>query len=294
MKTALIVHGGSGSVPPDADVRKAACERAADAAWALLEAGASALDAVEEALRLLEDDPALNAGTGSDLQADGGIRMDATLMAADGRAGAVAQVPGLRNPIRLARYVLEQDAHVMISGREALELGLRVGLEPAVVATPAKVAHWEKNLDAAGQRLDYAAMATAWKRDSTARLGTVGCVALDADGRLAAGTSSGGTALCYPGRVGDSAVIGAGTYCSRLAGVSMTGLGERMLVMLSAKRFCDRVRDGLPIDRAARAVLEEVSRLTPGVAGLIAIDVNGGVVSMHDTPFMVTSQRNDS
>jgi isoaspartyl peptidase/L-asparaginase-like protein (Ntn-hydrolase superfamily) len=160
-----------------------------------------------------------------------------------------------------------------------------------VVMTPARLAYWQEHLDTAGQRLDYPAMAASWKRDNAARLGTVGCVALDAEGRLAAATSSGGTALCYPGRVGDSAVIGAGTYCNRVVGVSMTGLGERMLVMLSAKRFCDRVQEGLAIDRAARAVLEEIARLTPGIAGLIAIDVNGGIVAMRDTPFMVTAQR---
>ena len=292
MKPALMVHGGSGSVPRDAGVRQAACDRSADAAWDLLARGGSALDAVERAICILEDEPALNAGTGSDLQADGIIRMDVSLMAGDGRAGAVAQVPGLKNPIRLARYVLEQDGHVMVSGEEALRLGLRAGLDPAVLATAAKVAYWQEHLDAGAQRLDYQAMADAWKRDNAVRLGTVGCVALDGEGRLAAATSTGGTALCYPGRVGDSAVIGAGTYCTRLAGVSMTGLGERMLVLLSAKRFCDLVADGLPIDQAARRVLAEIGRMTRGVAGLIAVDVNGGLVAMHDTPFMVTAQRN--
>lgn len=291
MRPALIVHGGSGSIPQDADLRQAACERAAHDGWVALRDGASAVDAVEAAVRRLEDEPVLNAGTGSELQADGVIRMDAALMSGDGHAGAVAQVPGLKNPIRLARYVLDQGGHVMVSGREALDLGLRLGLDPAVVATPAKVAYWQSHMDAATQRLDFGEMAAGWVRDRASRLGTVGCVALDAEGRLAAGTSSGGTALCYPGRVGDSAVVGAGTYCTRLAGVCMTGLGERMLVMLSAKRFCDMVQDRLPIDRAARAVLEDIARLTPGVAGLIALDVNGGIVSLHDTPFMVTASR---
>jgi beta-aspartyl-peptidase (threonine type) len=291
MSLAVIVHGGSGAVPPDAGVRQAACDRAADTACGLLERGGRAIEAVECAVSLLEDEPALNAGTGSDLQADGLIRMDVSVMTADGRAGAVAQVPGLRNPIRLARYILEQDAHVMLSGEEALQLGLRVGLEPAVVATPAKVAYWQQHLDEAGRRLDYATMAAAWQRDHAARLGTVGCVALDCDGRLAAGTSTGGTALCYPGRVGDTAVIGAGTYCTPLAGVSMTGLGERMLVLLSAKRFCDLVGDGLAIDRAARLVLAEIAGLTTGVGGLIALDGRGASIAMHDTPFLVTAER---
>ncbi len=291
MPCSLIVHGGSGAVPSNADIRQAACDRAANTAWSRLERGASAVEVVELAIGLLEDEPVFNAGTGSDLQADGQIRMDASLMAADGRAGAVAQVPGLRNPIRLARYVLEQDAHVMLSGEAAFQLGLRIGLEQAVVATPAKVAYWRRHLDDAGRRLDYAAMATAWKRDNAVRLGTVGCVALDAAGGLAAGTSTGGTALCYPGRVGDTAVIGAGTYCTPKAGVSMTGLGERMLRLLSAKRLCDLVANGLTLDRAAETVVSEIAHLTPGVGGLIALDVAGRAVVVHDTPYLVSSQR---
>jgi beta-aspartyl-peptidase (threonine type) len=287
----IIVHGGSGSVPPDAAVRQAACDRAADAAFAILQRGGTALDAVEHAICVLEDDPSLNAGTGSDLQADGVVRMDASLMGSDGRAGAVAQVPGLRNPIRLARYILEQDAHIMVCGPEALKLGQQIGLESGPLATEAKIAWWREHLDGPGRRLDYAAMAEAWKRSNAERLGTVGAVAVDSEGRLMAGTSTGGTALCYPGRIGDTPVIGAGTFCTRLAGVSMTGLGERMMVLLSAKRFCDVVHSGLSIDRAARVTIEEIGTLTHGVAGLIAVDLNGGIVSMHDTPFMVTAQR---
>lgn len=290
MRPALIVHGGCGTLPGDAAERQAACDRAADAGWTLLERGGAALDAVEAAIRRLEDEPVLNAGTGSDLQADGVARLDASIMAADGRAGAVAQVPGVKNPIRLARYLLEHDAHVMLSGAEAAQLALRAGFDPAGPATEASVAAWRQRFGAAGTRLDYAEMAEGWRRRHP-RLGTVGCVALDGEGRLAAGTSTGGMAHAYPGRVGDSAVIGAGTYCTRMAGVSMTGLGERILVLLSAKRFCDLVADGRPVDRAARGVLDEIAALAPGAAGLVALDVNGGMVSAHHTPFMVTAQR---
>lgn len=290
-KTALIVHGGCGTPPPEEESRRLdACERAADAGWDVLAHGGSALDAVDIAVRALEEEPLLNAGTGSYLQADGVARMDASVMSSDGRAGAVAQVPGVRNPIRLARYLLEQDAHVMLSGPEALQLALKIGHEAAVVATPSKIKYWADHLDEACRRLDYAAMATAWKAENP-RLGTVGCVALDARGRLAAGTSTGGTGQCYPGRIGDTPVIGAGTYCSRRVGVSMTGVGERMLVLLSAKRLCDLVAGGTPLDRAARAVMGEIGELAEASAGLIAVDVNGAVVSMHDTPFMAFAQR---
>jgi beta-aspartyl-peptidase (threonine type) len=287
MRPALIVHGGCGTPPAgEEQPRNDACERAADAGWRVLEAGGSALDAVEAAVRALEDEPLLNAGTGAYLQADGVARLDASVMAGDGRAGAVAQVPLLRHPVSLARYLLEQDAHVMLAGPEALTLAVRLGHETGVVATPGKIAYWQEHLDDACRSLDYAAMAGAWKRENP-RLGTVGAVAIDAVGRLAAATSTGGTGQCYPGRVGDTPVIGAGTYCSPRVGVSMTGVGERILVRLAAKRLADFVGDGLPLGEAARRVLDEVG---PG-AGLIALDAEGTVVETRNTPFMAAARR---
>jgi beta-aspartyl-peptidase (threonine type) len=287
MGPALIVHGGCGTPPPGEEgPRNAACERAADAGWGVLARGGSALDAVEAAVRALEDEPLLNAGTGAYLQADGVARLDASLMADDGRAGAVAQVPLLPHPVSLARYLLEQDAHVMLAGPEALALAARLGHAVGVVATPAKIAYWQEHLDDACRRLDYAAMADAWKAEHP-RLGTVGCVALDERGRLAAGTSTGGTGQCYPGRVGDTPVIGAGTYCTPRVGVSMTGVGERILVKLAAKRLADLAGDGVPIEEAARRVLDEVG---PG-AGLVALGSGGEVVERRNTPFMAAARR---
>ena len=290
MKPALIVHGGCGTPPPAEETpRNEACERSADAGWAVLSAGGSALDAAEAAVRQLEDEPLLNAGTGSYLQADGVARMDASMMAADGRAGAVAQVPNLKNPVRLARYILEQDAHVMLSGPEALQLALRLGHDAAVVATPARIAYWQEHLTDAYARLDYAKMAEGWKGEN-ARLGTVGCVALDSQGRLAAATSTGGTGQCYPGRIGDSPVIGAGTYCTPRSGVSMTGVGERILVRLSAKRFCDLVTDGFTLGDAAAVVMREIEDLK-SYAGLIALDAEGAFLERRNTPFMASARR---
>jgi beta-aspartyl-peptidase (threonine type) len=210
-------------------------------------------------------------------------------MASDARAGAVAQVPGLRNPIRLARYLLEQDAHVMVCGPEALQLALRLGHEPAVVATPAKIAYWHAHLSDAHRRLEYSGIAAEWKRDNP-RLGTVGCVALDVHGRLAAATSTGGTGQCYPGRVGDTPVIGAGTYCTPSAGASMTGVGERIMVLLSAKRRCDLVAAGRPLDDAARAVIDEVGAVSSS-AGVVAIGADGTLAEVRNTPFMAAARR---
>jgi len=269
--------------------RAEACDRAADAGLDVLVRGGAAVDAVEAAVRVLEDAPSLNAGTGSYLQADGVARMDASFMSSDGRAGAVAQVPRLKNPVRLARYLLEQDAHVMLAGAEALELALRIGHEAAVVATPAKITYWRDRLDDACKALDYARMAERWRSDNP-RLGTVGCVALDASGRLAAATSTGGTGQCYPGRVGDSPILGAGTYCTSNVGVSMTGVGERIMVLLSAKRLADLVGDGRDVEAAARAVLAEVDAVKSH-AGLIAIDAAGRAVALKNTRFMATARR---
>ena len=287
MNPALIVHGGCGTPPPgEEEARSAACERAAEAGWRVLQGGGSAVDAVESAVRTLEDEPLLNAGTGAYLQADGVARLDASVMTADGRAGAVAQVPLLRHPVSLARYLLEQDAHVMLAGREALTLALQLGHETGVVATPDKIAYWQQHLDAACRRLDYAAMAEAWKGENP-RLGTVGAVALDAQGRLAAATSTGGTGQCYPGRVGDTPIIGAGTYCTPRVGVSLTGVGERIMVKLAAKRLSDLVADGCAVTSAAERVLDELG----GGAGLIAIDAGGTVVATRRTPFMAAARR---
>ncbi len=287
MKPALVVHGGCGTPPPGEEgPRNAACERAADTGWRVLQQGGSALDAAEATVRALEDEPLLNAGTGSYLQADGVARLDASVMSSDGRAGAVAQVPLLPHPVSLARFLLEQDAHVMLAGPEALTLAARLGQDVGVVATPAKIAYWQEHLDEACRRLDYAAMAATWRAENP-RLGTVGCVALDARGRLAAATSTGGTGQCYPGRVGDTPVIGAGTYCTPRVGVSLTGVGERILVKLAAKRLADLVGDGAPVEEAARRVLDEVG---PG-AGLVALGAEGEAVELRNTPFMATAKR---
>ena len=289
-RPAIVVHGGCGDVPPDEEApRQEACARAADAGFAVLGGGGTALEAACEAVHVLEDEPLLNAGTGSYLQADGVARLDASVMTGDGRAGAVAQVPGLKNPIRLARYLLEQDAHLMLAGEAALHLGLRLGHEPAVVATPAKIDYWRNHLDEASRGLDYARMAAAWKTENP-RLGTVGCVAKDAQGQLCAATSTGGTGQCYPGRVGDSPIIGAGTYCTPKVGVSMTGVGERIMVLLSAKRLCDLVAEGRSVADGAQAVLQQIERLR-SQAGLIALEASGRVVVLRNTRFMAEARR---
>jgi len=133
-------------------------------------------------------------------------------------------------------------------------------------------------------------MAARWRAELPRRLGTVGCVARDARGQLAAATSTGGSGQCYPGRVGDSPIIGAGTYCTPAVGVSMTGTGERIMVLLSAKRLCDLVADGRVADTAARMVIAELDRID-GAAGLIALTADGTFVEQRNTPYMASARR---
>ncbi len=158
-----------------------------------------------------------------------------------------------------------------------------------MVATPAKIAYWRDHLDEDCVRLDYAAMAARWKADHP-RLGTVGCVALDVHGKLAAATSTGGTGQCFPGRVGDSPILGAGTYCTSELGVSMTGVGERIMVLLSAKRLCDLVGDGRSLEQAAQVVMEELGRVR-GDAGFIALTAQGELFERRNTPYMASARR---
>jgi beta-aspartyl-peptidase (threonine type) len=214
------------------------------------------------------------------------------MMASDLRAGSIAQVPFLKNPIRMARYLLEQAAHIMLTGDEAFHLGLRLGHECCFTATDAKNRYWKENMTDACLALDYAAMAREWKA-ANPRLGTVGCVCIDRKGRLAAATSTGGTGQVYPGRVGDTAIIGAGTYCTTHAAVSMTGTGEPIMVRLSAKTLCDYVRAGKQLDEAAPLVLAELQKLRKGSAGLIALDSSGRTKSFKNTPYMATAERRE-
>ena len=239
-------------------------------------------------MRALEDEPLLNAGTGAYLQADGVARLDASLMACDGRAGAVAQVPLLPHPVSLARYLLEQDAHVMLAGPEALTLAARLGHEMGVVATPAKIAYWQEHLDEACRRLDYAAMAAAWKAENP-RLG---------HGRRRGPRRAGPARRRPPRPAAPASAIPAASATRRSSApaptarrgsaVSMTGVGERILVKLAAKRLADLVGDG-PAARGGRAAGARRGRA--GGRASSPLDAEGHIAETRNTPFMAAARR---
>jgi beta-aspartyl-peptidase (threonine type) len=274
---ALAIHGGAGviergSLSPDQErAYRAALLGALEAGAAVLRRGGSSLDAVEAAIRLLEDEPLFNAGRGAVFTADGRNELDASIM--DGRtraAGAVAGVTRTRNPISLARAVMEKSPHVMLAREGADEFSVEQGLEQVDPSYFRTERRWQQLLD--------------WRRDSTKQpdpalsRGTVGAVAIDMDGHLAAGTSTGGMTGKRWGRVGDSPVIGAGTYAADgNCAVSATGSGEFFIRVSAARQVCDRIAwQRVSAQDAADATLADIGSIG-GDGGLIVMDGSGRI-----------------
>jgi L-asparaginase / beta-aspartyl-peptidase len=271
----LVVHGGAGIIeqgvlsPEQEAAVRDALARALEAGAAVLRDGGPALDAVEVAVRVLEDDPHFNAGRGSVFTFDEQIEMDAAVM--DGRtrdAGAVSGVTRTRNPVTLARRVMEDSPHVLLSREGADAFSAEKGVEqadPEWFATPERRRNIEE-LKASG--------ADAFDVDM--KYGTVGAVARDKAGHVAAATSTGGVTGKRWGRIGDSPLIGAGTYADDRAGaVSCTGSGEFFIRAVVAHEICARVRlAGEPVLGAARAVVKDVGALG-GTGGVIVVGADG-------------------
>ena len=279
----LALHGGAGDPAPGRRDDDAKAEMAAVArdAWAMLQQGAAALDVVAAAVVRLEDAPRFNAGRGSVLNSEGGIELDAAIMDGTTRdAGAVAGVHRVRNPVVLALRILRHTPYVMFSGaagdRLAHEMGLEC-VEPAWFITPER----EAQLEAARRRHE---IALDHVDDDAQHHGTVGCVARDAQGRLAAATSTGGLTNKPWGRIGDSPLIGAGTYADdRSVAVSCTGMGEAFIRSAFGSQVHGRLLfGGTPLAEACRAAFSEVTELG-GRGGAIAIDRTGRIVLSFTT-----------
>lgn len=259
--SAIIVHGGAGAVTSDRHAQlRDGVRRAAAAGDAILVAGGDALDAVVAAVRILEDDPEFNAGTGSALTRDGTVETDASIMdGATQRVGAAAAVPDLGNAIDLARAVLEDGEHVMLAGPAAWRFAAERGITPApsgsLITERARV----RLRDALAKHADRSG-------------GTVGAVARDRTGNFAAATSTGGIAGKRAGRVGDSPVPGAGTWADNHAAVSATGDGEAILRVALSRGIAARIAAGTPSRQAVADGLAELARITGGSAGVIVVD----------------------
>lgn len=273
LRPALVIHGGAGRDSDEGRAERArGCRAALAAGWQVLDRGGAALDAVCAAVVELENNEAFNAGKGSALTAAGTVEMDASVMEGTGRrAGAVAILRRVRNPIRLARSILDEGKAVFLAGTAADEVARERGLEicePGDLIAAAPLERWKKRA----------------LRDTH---GTVGAVAVDVAGRVAAATSTGGVDGKPLGRIGDSAVIGAGTYADdALGAVSATGVGEAIIRAVWAREVTERLRSGADPAGVAKAAITYLERSTAGEGGLIIVDPFGRIGYAFNAPHM--------
>lgn len=287
---ALVVHGGAGVWPAERqDDALAGVAAAVEAGMGLLRGGGTALDAVTAAVTLLEDDPVFNAGTGSVLCLDGEVEMDAGVMVGDDlRCGGVACLKRVRNPVQVARKVMEVTDHVLLAGEGAFLFARALGFtdhDPITAQRREQWAHLRRAL-LAGQDADRARLRALLNVYPDLAGGTVGAVAVDGGGSIAAATSTGGVALQLPGRIGDTPIPGAGNYASGWAGASATGTGELMLRLQTAKSVCDRVASGQTVEQAVHGAVGELTDRFGPLAGLVALDRSGAIGIAHATPTM--------
>jgi beta-aspartyl-peptidase (threonine type) len=289
---AIVLHGGAGALPASAtpeqlQARRDGLAAALKAGKGVLADGRSSLDAVEATIRVLEDNPLFNAGHGAVFNSEGAHELDASIM--DGRnldGGAVAGVRTVRNPITLARRVMTETRHVLLSGPGAEAFATEQGVDRVSndsFSTKQRRAEWEKVRADEEKKQENAVRhepAQPWQ------YGTVGCVALDKDGNIAAGTSTGGLTNKTFGRVGDSPIIGAGTYADNsTCGISASGIGEQFIRHAVAAQISLLMQHReWSLQRAAEYVLKE--RLRPGDGGIIGLDRSGNVVWVFTTPGM--------
>tara|TARA_Y100000766_G_scaffold100137_1_gene85540 strand:+ start:564 stop:1505 length:942 start_codon:yes stop_codon:yes gene_type:complete len=291
---ALAIHGGAGGDgpwkgPTDLDPQRIACMRnVLSSIGSLLEDGIDATEAVTLAVEMLENEPLFNAGIGSVLGADGSVTMDASIMQGrDGSAGSVVNVTRIRHPIRAAKKVLEKGWPVMLNSDAADDFGISNGVESVTqdwLITDLRKAQWQKWNDAnlrpgSTDEDDSAAL------DHDVEMGTVGAVALDKFGNVAAATSTGGMTGKPAGRIGDTPIIGAGTWAEKKIAVSCTGVGEAFIRTCAAHEVATQFRISKDVISSCESVLEMVEPIG-GRGGIIAVDSDGNIAMPFQTMLM--------
>ena len=290
----LVVHGGAWAMPDDVvDAHVNGVKKALAEGWRVLERGGRALDAVQAAILYMEEDETFDAGRGSFLTRDGRVQLDALMM--DGatlRAGGVGCVERIRNPIQAARLVLDDSPHIYMvaegAERFAQEHGMQLCRNEDLVIEREVKRLQEAQIKAANGQPDTTFAGSACDKGHD----TVGAVALDAEGNIAAGTSTGGTLNKAPGRVGDSSLIGCGCYAdNQSAAVSCTGWGEPIMKLVLAKWAADRVQTGGAPDAVAQEAMYYLKRRLDGHGGMIILDQRGRFGIAHNTPRMAWAYR---
>jgi beta-aspartyl-peptidase (threonine type) len=283
----LVVHGGAWDIPDElVDAHREGVRRAVKEAWGILKGGGSAVDAVERAITIMDDDETFDAGRGSFMNKSGLVELDASIMNGKNyRAGAVAAVENVKNPISLARKIMEQSEHVMLVGMGATRFALEHGVKtckPDDLITIRELDRWRD----AHRQAQYSPKDIFSRKRVAAD--TVGAVALDQHGDIASGTSTGGTPNKHPGRVSDSPLIGCGTYADNdIGGVSTTGWGEALIKVVMAKTVIDLMdRNGGNPGTAVLDGVKILERKVEGFGGIIALNKAGKVGVAFNTPRM--------
>jgi beta-aspartyl-peptidase (threonine type) len=283
----LVVHGGAWNIPDElVDAHRHGVHQAVKVGWGILTKGGSAVDAVEAAIKYMEDDETFDAGRGSFINAAGEVELDASIMNGKTfRAGAVAAVQNVRNPISLARSVMEESELVLLVGIGAMRFAREHGIPTCRqddLITNRELERWRE-----AQRKGHQLTKEAFRKKKVP-VGTVGAVALDRGGTVASGTSTGGTPNKYPGRVGDAPLIGAGTYADNaIGGVSTSGWGESMIKVVLAKTVIDLIQkfEG-DVEKAANEGIRVLARKAEGYGGIIALTRDGDIGVSFNTPRM--------
>jgi beta-aspartyl-peptidase (threonine type) len=288
MKYGVIVHGGADDAIPDEEVEafkkgiKKACERA----YELLEQGKSALDAVEEAVCILENDPTYDAGKGSFVNERGDIEMDAIIATDNYQLGVVCAIRKVKNPIKVARKVMEKTKHVMLGGAGASEFARENGMECEIeelIIEREKKRH-ERHLKNYDNKV--------YDESKEKKSGTVGCICLDKTGKMAIGGSTGGSPLKMVGRVGDTALWGSGTYLEAIGGATTTGLGEKFIKVMVGRQAIDYLREGYNAQEAAEKVIKLLEEKVKGKGGIIILS-KAGVGAAYNTKRMAYAYKTD-
>lgn len=290
----LAIHGGAGGDgpwkgPTDLDPQRIACmHNVLSTVGSMLESGLDALEAVTIAVEMMENEPLFNAGIGSVIAADGSVTMDASIMrGSDSAAGSVVNVTKIRHPIRAAKMVLDNNWPVMLNGAAADEFAIKNGVEEVEqewLITDLRKAQWQKWKDA-NSRPGSTDEDDSAMLDHDEGMGTVGAVAIDKNGILAAGTSTGGMTGKPDGRIGDTPIIGAGTWADQKVAVSCTGVGEAFIRTCAAHEVATRLRLGESLENACKNMLDMVAPLG-GRGGVIAIDSDGNIEIPFQTMLM--------
>jgi beta-aspartyl-peptidase (threonine type) len=292
----LVVHGGAWNIPDFAvEASREGVRAALTLGWHALTEGASALDVVEMTIRTLEDDPHFDAGRGSRLTREGKVELDASVMVGTRlEAGAVAAIQKVQHPISVARRVMERSEHVMLVGEGARDFAEEEGAELCRTRDLLVGREYERYMRVLAGELELVDEEFDPGWPDSGPEGTVGAVALDVHGCIVAGTSTGGTQHKHPGRVGDTPIIGAGTYADdEVGGASATGWGEGILRVALTKSAVDQMAAGLDPHEAGQNALESLKRVN-GRAGLILLDRGGRVATVFNTPRMARGWATES